>query len=307
VATRSTRGTPFNRDYREEEYREPGEGYDGPTPHKGLYPFVLERVALHTSQDGNEGVKWTFRATEDAESKDGKESYEGFRGFLYTNEEGAFWKEQQIMVAIGAIKPNGVYKGTLEALNKKYAETLVTGRVIRERYIPEDGEPEWVAKLTTVMKPRDTTETTPRRRTAKADDDLDDTADDVDEDVEEEETPRASSRRRAKPAPEPEPEDDEAEVYDLDELAEELEGLTLVALKKRAKEEFGFTTGQLRGLDTEDLIEKILDVVEEEQGAEDEEPEPEPPAKRARGRASTAKAGSRAKRSRDDTDQDPPF
>lgn len=301
-----TKGTRFERDYSEEEYREPGEGYNGEEPTKGLYPFRLVDLREHTSQSDNESLHWTFEMTEDAVGKNG-DSYAGWRGHLYTNDDAALWKEQQIMVALRLIKPRGKYRGTLESVLQKGSKVIVMGRVIRERYIPDDGgEGEWRAKLTSVMIPKTTTASG-----ARADDD------DVDDEEEDEEpAPRRSSRTRRTPAaPEPEPdenedeeEDDEeseeetGEGYDLDQLEEELGGLTLVQLKKRAKEEFGFTASGLRGMKADDLIEAILEKVDTEQ-ADDEEPEEEPEPPRRASRAKTAPPKTRGRRGSDD----PPF
>jgi hypothetical protein len=292
--------TRFQRDYSGTEWREPGEGYDGPVPQKGLYPFTLERVQEHESKEGNESLKWTFVIDDAATSKDGTESYAGFRGYIYTNDEGALWKEQQIMVALGAIKPGGQYKGTLEGLMKKYGKVPVVGRLVRERYIPEDGEPEWTAKLTSVMRPRTSVPTGAQDDEEEIDD-------------EDDERPARSSASRARhSAPEPEPADDEE--LDLDELAEELEGLSVVALKKRAKDEFSIPAATLRGMDKEDIIEAIMESLEEgSDEPEPEEEEPEPPKRSARARASSRDRSASSSRTsargrkKDDEELDPPF
>jgi len=310
---RPSRGTSFVRNYKETEWREPGEGYTGEEPMKGLYPMRLVGVEPHESAEGNASTHWTFQCTAEAIGKNG-DSYEGWRGHKYTNDEGAAFIEQQILVALGAIRPNGTIKTTLEELVRKYGKVTVLGRVVRERYIPEDGEPEWRAKLATVLKNRDAP-----RGTGSDDDD----EDEADEEVEEAPpTTRTSRRASRKPAPasaadpeedeEDEEEDDqEEEPYDLDELGEELEGLTPVQLKKRAREEFGFTTAQLRGVAAEDIIEQILDKVEAEQDGEDEEEEPEPePPKRSKARAATATKSAASGRKRASTptaDDEPPF
>lgn len=307
----ATRGTRVERDYSQEEYREPGEGYTGEEPLKGIYPFRLVSVQEHTSKEDTESWHWIFEAQDDAVGKNGDE-YAGWRGHIYTNDSTTLWKEQQIMVALGLIKPKGKYKGTLEQIQAKGQKTPVNGYVIRERYIPDDGgEGEWRAKLVSVMMPKDGT----AKRTRS--DDEEDAYDDLQEaEAEETPAPTRSSRRRstAAAAPDPEPDEEEEEeddddgpdeeLYDLDELGEELEALTLVALKKRAKEEWGFTTASVRGMSAEDLVEKILDKVEDMQGAEEEEPEPEPaPPKRA---ARTGKAAAKTRR-RSGSDEEPPF
>lgn len=303
----TSRGTRFVRDYKDQEWREPGEGYNGEEPQKGMYPFRLVDVREHETSQGNESVHWTFEMTDDAASKDGTASYAGWRGHLYTNDDTAAWKEQQIMVALGAIRPNGKYNGTLEGLLKKYGKVVVMGRVIRERFIPEDGgEGEWRAKLVTVIKGRE--EGTTRRGRNDVDDEPDV---DTDEDDEEEPAPppRRSRARRSAPEPEPEPEPDEDEdgEEDLDALAEELEKMTMAALKKHAKEEFGLTVAEVRGLDKEDLIEKILEVAELPEDEDEPEEEPVPPPRRAaRAGKSSTRSTSRTK-SRSGYEDEPPF
>lgn len=312
------RGTRLRRDYSKTEWREPGEGYDGEEPTKGLYPLMLVDVAEHTSGEGNDSVHWTFQMTEEAVGKNG-DSYTGWRGHIYTNDEGALWKEQQIMVALGAIKPNGSYNGTLEALLKKYGKVVITGRVVRERYIPDDGgEGEWRAKLVTIMKSRE--DGSPARGRNRDDEDVDN----IDED-EVEEKPTRRSRRKADPEPEPtlvevEEEEEPEEEYDLQELEKELESTSLVALKKRAREEFGHPVSKLRGLDKDDIIILILDTLEESEEEEDpeevEEEEPEPPKRTRGGRAGAVKSSSRttssgrisARRGKaNDEEDEPPF
>lgn len=313
------RGTPFKRNYSDTEWREPGEGYNGPEPQKGLYPFTLVDVREHESSAGNDSIHWTFEATADAEKND--ENYAGWRGHIYTNDEGAKFKEQQVLVALGAIKPNGSYSGTLEGLLKKYGKVVVMGRVIRERYTPDDGgEGEWRAKLTTILRPR---ADTPGAKTSRQA--VDDEEEYTDEEVEERTTrAKTSARRRGRPAQEPEPEevDEETEEEDeearLDALQEELEGMSLVALKKLAKEEYELSAADLRGLDKDDVIEKIMDIeqdedAEEEPEEDEEEEEPPPPPKRsatnarAKGPSRSSRSSSRTRSSRTKNDDEPPF
>lgn len=318
-ARTSTRGTPFVRNYKDEEWREPSEGYNGPEPQKGLYPMTLVRVEPHQTEAGNDSIHWQFQATEDAVHANGDE-YAGWIGHAYTNDEGAKFREQEIMVALGAIRPNGQYKGTLEALLKKYGNVVVLGRVIREKYIPEgETDGEWRAKLRTVIKSRDNVPG--KKRPLDEDGDYDDDVE-VDEDVEEEAPVAPPKRaRRGKAAPEPEPEeveeDEDAEEagddeeYDPDELFEDLSEMTLVALKKRAKEEFDFTTAELRGKTAEDIIAEIFEALElelpEDEAEEEVEEEPEPPKRSARTRTTTKAKPTRARAAKKGGDQDPPF
>lgn len=317
-------GGRLNRDYGDEEYREPGEGYNGPTPKKGLYPAKLVSINDHVSSDGNESVRWCFELTGGTSPDDeGEEqSVAGFRDYQYTNDDTTLWREQQIAVALGLVKPNGKLNATYAAILKKAKPCTV--RLIRERYIPEDGDPEWRAKIAAVLAARDNGAAKTTRRRAK-DEDAEDVFDDEtdgDEDEEEEETPaparsrRSTSRSRRK-APEPEPEDEEEEPededeegdeepYDPDELAAELEDLGMVALKKRARDEFGVKI--TRGMKADAIIDAILETLDEgDEDEEDEEPEeePDPPKRSTRSRqtASRSKSSSRKRGS----SEEPPF
>lgn len=110
---------------------------------------------------------------------------------------------------------------------------------------------------------------------ADADTDEDDETEDV-EDVEDAEDAEDDDDAE-EDAEEDEEEEDEDDEEEDDEEAEgytreDLEGLTLAALKKIAKEEFGETTASLKGLDTDDIIDLILgEGDEEEEEDEDEE------------------------------------
>lgn len=283
----------LKRSYKDQEWREPGEGYNGEEPQKGLYPMKLVNVEEHVTQNGDESIHWVFEMTADAGR--GNDSYEGWRGHIYTNDNSTAWKEQQVLVALGAIQPRGSINMTLDALLKKFGKVTVMGRVLREKYIPEDGdgEGEWKAKLQSVLKSRDAVG--PKRKGRDADDDDEDEpfVSEEDEDDEEEAPPKRStrSRRKAEPEPEEDEEEDEEEddeEVDPDELAEELEALSLAALKKRAREEYSVKV--VRGMDADAIIDAILETLEDQDDDEDdeeEEEEPEPP-KRGR-RAAVAK------------------
>ena len=306
-------GGGLDRDYSGEEYREPGEGYNGPTPVKGLYPAKLVQVKDHESAEGNESIRWTFELTGgESPNEDGDyESVAGFRDHQYTNDHSTLWREQQIAVALGLVKPNGRLKMSFANILKKAKPCTV--RIIRERYVPEDGgDPEWRAKISAVLGYRDPAANKKSTR-RKADDAEDVFEEEVEEEVEEvEETkPRRQSSRSRRKAAEPEPEEDEDEDeeeedeeedepeegsdYDPDELAAELEALSLVQLKKRAREEFGIAIK--KGMTADDVIEAVLDTLDEEDEEEEPEEEPEPPKRSSRRTTTTKKRGS----------QDPPF
>src|SRR5689334_22441160 len=85
----------MKRDYSGVERKEAGEGYTGDVPKPGIYDAVLSSVGDHTTSDT--ATVWTFDITE--------EPFEGWRGWVYTNAEGAAWKELQILEAVGILAP----------------------------------------------------------------------------------------------------------------------------------------------------------------------------------------------------------
>lgn len=99
---------------------------------------------------------------------------------------------------------------------------------------------------------------------------------------------------------ESEEEDEDDDAVDLDELAEELDALTLTKIKQRAKE-YGVTPK--RGEDKEDLIERILASLEDSEEDDEDEPEEEeePPAK---SRSKTASKSRKAKPADDEDDDE---
>lgn len=325
-------GGRLSRDFTDEEYREPSEGYQGEQPTRGLYTAELVDLRDHTSQDGNESLRWMFRLADGSKNKHG-DDVSGWPDSQYTTEASA-WKEQQMLVALGVIKPGGKVNLGYAAIVKKAKPCTV--RVGTERYIPEDGgDPETRGRMEAFLPLRDTAR--PKAKRAKdddADEDVfDDDAEDEDGDDDADEEPPARSRRSTsrsrRKAAEPEPEDEdeeedpededeegEEEDYDPDALAAELEDLSLAALKKRAREEFGVKI--TRGMKADAIIDAVIDTLGDEGDAEDEdededgeeEPPPPPRARSARNSksASTAGRGTRGstRRKRGSTD-DPPF
>lgn len=287
-------GGRLNRDYGDEEYREPSEGYQGEQPTKGLYTCELFEIRDHQTQDGNESVRWGFRLVDGSENKHG-DDVSGWPDFQYTTENTA-WKEQQMLVALGVIKPGGKVNLGYDAIVKKAKPCTV--RVGVERYIPEDGgEGEWRGRMNAFLPLRDGAPAKSRR--AKDDDPVEDVFDGDEDEAEEDEEPeeKPARTRRSRKAAEPEPEEDEdeedlekdeVEDYDPDELAAELEDLTLVQLKRRARDEFGVKIA--RGMSSDDIIEAVLETLDEDQEDEEEEPEeePEPPKRRTRAAAKTS-------------------
>lgn len=302
-STRAKSAPGINRDYSDVDYRE-DEVYDGEPPTKGIYRMKLVDAKDHTSGDDNESVKWTFQIAEGETNKHG-DDVAGWRGYKYTNGDGAAWVEQKIAVALGLIKVGG-------KLSMSFADIVKRAKPCRamialERYIPEDGDPEWRPTLTSVFMPDNGAKTKAKSRAAEEDED-------DDEDEEEEPPPRSARSRRRKQDPEPEPEeededeeeDDEDEV-DLEELEEELNALSLAALKKRARDEYSIKIS--RSMNDQDIIEAILESLEGDEEDEDEEDEPEPePAKRPVRGTTRSKTSSRGRsKSKAGYDDEPPF
>lgn len=321
----------LKRSYKDEEYKEGGGFYDGPAPTPGMHPVKLVDVGDHTSQDGNEGVKWTYDITE------GK--FAGWRGYVYTNDSTTLWKEQEMLVALGVIKPNA-------ELNMSYANIIKKAQPARARIINELYEGEATGKIRTLLK-ADANAGKAKGRPAddEVDEDFEDEplqdSDERDERAEElEALTLVRLKAEAKKAglgladykgktedeiidlildaefpeseeSEEEPEEDEdqePEEFDGEALQEELEKLSPVKLKALAKKEYGATLADLKGLDTDEIIEWVLDKAEEAfdeaadaEGDEEPEPEeaPEPPKRTAR--------STRPARGRKSTTDEPPF
>lgn len=267
------------RDYSDEEYREPSEGYNGPEPTKGLYTAELVQVKDHFkggNEDGDQSVRWTFRLAEGSENKH-EENVAGWVDSQYTTENTA-WREQQMAVAVGLIKPNGKLNMTYDQMVKKAKPC--TCRVIVERYIPEDGDAEWRGRMVAFMPLKEGTEKPSSskasgRRRKLEDEESEADEEDGDAEGEEEDWPE-----------------------DPDELAEALEDLPLAELKTVAKEDFEVKI--TRGMKADDIIDAILDTLPED-GEEEPEPEPEPEPPSRRGRSSARR------RARGGSTDEPPF
>jgi hypothetical protein len=305
----------LNRDYGDEEYREPGEGYQGEQPTKGLYTCKLVSINDHTKQGEDEAssVRWGFELVEGSENKHG-DDVSGWRDYIYTTEN-TLWREQQMLVALGVIKPGGKVNLTYDGIVKKAKACTV--RVGTERYVPEDGgDPEWRGRMQAFLPLREGSVSKTKSRRAK-DEDAEDVFDEEegDEDEDEEEAPPARSRRStsrsrrkaevvdddvADEDADEDEDEDEDEDYDPDTLAAELEDLSLAALKKRARDEFGVKI--TRGMDSEKIIDAVLDTLGDEEEDEEEEPEEEPEPPKRRSRAATGTR--RAKRG---NNNEPPF
>lgn len=128
----------MKRSYKDVDLREGG--YDGEQPKPGLYPMTLVKAEDHTTSDT--ARHWVFEVTEGP--------FKGWQGHVYTNAEGAAWKEVQILLATGLLKdPKGTINMSDEAMVKKAGP--VRGRVVNEEY-----EGERRGKLTKVLPPKET-------------------------------------------------------------------------------------------------------------------------------------------------------
>lgn len=115
-----------------------GGGYSGEQPKNGIYEAKLVTCEEHVSQAGQEGTHWVFEIT------DG--DFEGWRGHVYTNDAGALWKQDQVLVALGLQEPGGSYEGTHETIVKKSGPVRIKTR-------SEVYEEERRAKIATVLPP----------------------------------------------------------------------------------------------------------------------------------------------------------
>lgn len=115
-------------------------GYQGEEPKPGIYEASLVLCEEHTSANDNEGTHWVFEIT------DGP--YTGWRGHVYTNDEGALWKQDQILVALGLQEPGGSYSGTHEGIVKK-------GGPVRIKTNLEEYNDEKRGKIRTILPPAD--------------------------------------------------------------------------------------------------------------------------------------------------------
>lgn len=299
-STRAAKQAPgIYEDYTDTEYVE-SDVYDGEEPTRGIYRLRLVNVQDHFKDESETatGRKWTFRV-EDGETNAHGDPVGGWRGSKYTNGQKAKWAEQKIAVALGLIEPNGTLRMSYDQILKKAKPCRAL--IGRERYTPEDGDPEWRAVLSADFLPDDGSART-KAKSRDADEDEDDDEDGP--------PPVAKPTRRRKaaepePDPEPEPEDgpDLPTEEEIQEYAEELEALELADLKERAKEDHGVTIK--RGMKADAIIDAILADVEENGFPEDpeEEPEEEPEPPKAR----TRRGAARKPASKGGFDEDPPF
>jgi hypothetical protein len=147
----------FKRNYGDVERREAGEGYAGDPPKPGIYEARLVSCKEHLSTAGNEGTEWVFEVTE--------EPYAGWRGWVYTNDSTAAWKEVQILEAVGILAPGK------DDLNTTHEKILAKAKPCRVKVKNETYEGEKKGKVTVILPPKADSK-------AKGSDDDDDSDDD---------------------------------------------------------------------------------------------------------------------------------
>lgn len=127
----------MKRNYGDVERKEVSEGYNGDPPKPGIYNAVLSTVDEHTTSDT--ATVWTFDIMD--------EPYEGWRGWVYTNAEGAAWKEVQILEAIGILKPGE------NNLDSSHETILKKAGPCRIKVRNETYEGEKRGKITAILPP----------------------------------------------------------------------------------------------------------------------------------------------------------
>jgi hypothetical protein len=107
-----------------DDYEEGYEVYDGDAPPTGFHTFELVSYDQHTSQAGNEGLKWVFRLTE--------EPWEGWTRTVYSNldPQSTKWKTQEIVKAIQGGKEAALKLGFSDAAK---AALLKKAKPVRAR------------------------------------------------------------------------------------------------------------------------------------------------------------------------------
>lgn len=130
----------FQRNYEDVERREASEGYTGDVPKPGIYEAVLFKCQDHEGPSGD-GTEWQFDITE--------EPYVGWRGYTYTNDAGAAWKELQILEALGIIEEGQ------DTVNTTHEKIMKNARPVRIKVKNETYEGEKKGKITTVLPPLD--------------------------------------------------------------------------------------------------------------------------------------------------------
>lgn len=127
----------FKRSYKEVD-RERESGYSGDIPKPGIYTFKLVKVGDHTaSSSGADGTEWIFECVE--------APYEGWRGWVYTNDDTTAWKEVQILEALGIITKED------EEINTTHEKIMKDASLVRCKITNETYEDEKRGRIRTVL------------------------------------------------------------------------------------------------------------------------------------------------------------
>lgn len=139
-------------------------GYNGDEPKRGIYDAVLSGLSEHTSDGGNEGLKWTFDITE--------EPYEGWRGWVYSNMDSTQWRTDQIVNAInGGKKGKFVLDPSEKGEDAADNKTVKSALPVRVRIKHEEYDGETRAKIRTVLVNEDAGKKSKKKGKSGKDDD----------------------------------------------------------------------------------------------------------------------------------------
>jgi len=119
-------------------------GYNGDEPKRGIYDGELIGFNEHTSAEGNEGLKWLFRITE--------EPYAGWLGSVYSNMDSTLWRTEQITLAIqGGRKGKITLSPAEDSSGAKDSKTVQQAAPVRLRIAQETYEDEKRGKIRAVL------------------------------------------------------------------------------------------------------------------------------------------------------------
>jgi len=127
-----------------DDYEEKEGGYDGDEPLKGTFDGKLVSLKEHTSGEGNEGLEWIFEITE--------APFAGWRGWVYSNNDSAKWKTQQIVKAIqGGSESKMALKPSPSDGDGTKSKTVKAATAVRLRIRKEKYEDEFRGKIARVI------------------------------------------------------------------------------------------------------------------------------------------------------------
>lgn len=283
-------------------------------PPKGTYRFRMKLLKLKMNKNGEPMLNALFEIEEPAKVAGKANTKAKYNGY------GMWWNGNVTPQGAGfvnnfldAFKFNRKMFWNKELVHDNDGEPAVSGASyivgnvtsVSKKKVPEDG---LLLKISLIKdKPYQGEErmkpaaflpigASDKYDTADEEDEIDD---DTEEEYEEEEEEEEAEESEEDTDDE---EGDEEISEEEEELRDELEELTLAALKKTAKADYGASLKDYRGMEKEELIEWIVtaafeedeeeeEAEEEPEDAEEEEEEEEPPAKPARRtRAAAAKS-----------------